>query len=55
MKDCTPVSELSAALGHPSRETVEGLRLWKAFVKLTPSRRSEVLALVERLARVEIS
>jgi hypothetical protein len=29
---------------------VQGLRLWKAFVKLSPSQRSEVLALVENLA-----
>jgi hypothetical protein len=50
MKNRTSVSEISATLGYPSSETVQGLRLWKAFVKLSPSQRSEVLALVENLA-----
>ena len=50
MKNRTSVSEVSATLGYPSSETVQGLRLWKAFVKLSPSQRSEVLALVENLA-----
>ena len=50
MKNRTPVSEVSATLGYPSNETVQGLRLWKAFIKLSPSQRSEVLAWVEDLA-----
>lgn len=50
MKNRISVSELSAGLGYPSSETVEGLRLWKAFIKLSPAQRSEVLALVEELA-----
>jgi hypothetical protein len=50
MKNRTSVSEISATLGYPSSETVQGLRLWKAFIKLSPSQRSEVLALVENLA-----
>ena len=50
MKNRTSASEISAALGFPSSETVQGLRLWKAFIKLSPTQRSEVLALVERLA-----
>ena len=29
---------------------MQGLRLWKAFLKLSPSQRSDVLALVEQLA-----
>ena len=37
-------------LEYPSSETVQGLRLWKAFVKLSPKQRSEVLALIEQLA-----
>ena len=37
-------------LGYPSTETVQGLRLLKAFVKLSPSQRTEVLAWVEHLA-----
>jgi hypothetical protein len=50
MKNRTSTSEVSATLGFPSSETVQGLRLWKAFVRLSPSQRSEVLALVEQLA-----
>jgi len=50
MKNRTTASEVSATLGFPSSETVQGLRLWRAFLKLSPSQRSEVLALVEQLA-----
>jgi len=50
MKNRISVPELSAGLGHPSSETVQGLRLWKAFVRLSPSQRSQVLALIEELA-----
>jgi hypothetical protein len=50
MKNRTSASEVSATLGYPSTETVQGLRLWKAFIKLSPSQRAEVLAWVEHLA-----
>ena len=50
MKNRTSVLELSAGLGHPSSETVQGLRLWKAFIRLSPAQRAQVLALVEELA-----
>jgi hypothetical protein len=50
MKNRTSVSELSEKLGCPSSETIQGLRLLKAFIKLSPSQRSEVVDLVERLA-----
>jgi hypothetical protein len=50
MKNRSSASEVSALLGRPSSETVQGLRLWKAFIKLSPSQRSEVLAWVEDLA-----
>jgi len=50
MKNRTSFSELSKKLGYPSSETIEGLRLLKAFIKLTPSQRTEVIDLVERLA-----
>jgi hypothetical protein len=50
MKNRPSVSEVSAKLGYPSSETAQGLRLWKAFIKLSPSQRSEVLAWVEHLA-----
>jgi hypothetical protein len=50
MKNRISVSELSEKLGYPSSETIEGLRLLKAFIRLSPPQRSEVVDLVERLA-----
>jgi hypothetical protein len=50
MKNPTFVTELHKKLGAPSSETVESLRLLKAFLKLAPRQRSEVIELVERLA-----
>jgi hypothetical protein len=50
MRSPTFVAELHKKLGAPSSETVESLRLLKAFVKLAPSERFEVIELVERLA-----
>ena len=50
MKDPTYVAELQKRLGAPSSETVESLRLLKAFLKLAPSQRFEIIELVERLA-----
>ena len=50
MKNPTFVAELHNRLGAPSSETVESLRLLKAFLKLAPKQRSEVIELVERLA-----
>jgi len=41
---------LHERLGSPSSETVQSLRLLKAFLKLPPSQRAEVIALVQRLA-----
>jgi hypothetical protein len=52
MKNHTSASELSEKLGHPSCETIEGLRLLKAFMKLSPRQRSDVVQLVKRLAAV---
>jgi hypothetical protein len=49
MKNPTYVAELSEKLGYPSSDTIEGLRLLKAFIKLSPLQRSEVVDLVERL------
>ena len=43
-------AELHKELGTPSSETMESLRLLKAFVKLAPEQRFEVIDLVERLA-----
>jgi hypothetical protein len=50
MKNPTFVAELQKRLGAPSSETVESLRLLKAFLKLEPSQRLEIIDLVERLA-----
>ncbi len=50
MKNPTYVSELNAKLGYPSSETIESLRLLKAFMKLSPLQRSEIIDMVERLA-----
>jgi hypothetical protein len=50
MKNPTFAAELRERLGAPSNETVESLRLLKAFNKLAPAQRFEVIDLVERLA-----
>ncbi|MCC8936075.1 MULTISPECIES: hypothetical protein [Bradyrhizobium] len=50
MKNPTYVAELQKKLGAPSSETLESLRLLKAFLRLAPDQRSEVIELVERLA-----
>ena len=51
MKSPTYVAELQKKLGAPSSETVESLRLLKTFLKLPSDQRSEIIELVERLAR----
>ena len=51
MKNPTYVAELQKRLGAPSSETVESLRLLKAFIKLAPDQRTEIVELVERLAQ----
>ena len=50
MKNRTLVSDLREKLGSPSQETLEGLRLLRAFVKLSSRQRCEVIELVERFA-----
>jgi hypothetical protein len=50
MKSPTYVAELQKKLGAPSSETIESLRLLKAFLKLPPDQRSEIIELIERLA-----
>ncbi len=50
MKNRTSVSELNEKLGFPSSETIQCLRLLKAFIKLSPPQRSEIVDLVEQLA-----
>ncbi len=51
MKNPTDVAELQERLGAPSSETVESLRLLKAFIKLAPYQRTEIVEMVERLAQ----
>ncbi len=50
MKNPTFFAELHERLGAPSSEMVEGLRLLRAFVKLSRRQCFEVVELVERLA-----
>jgi hypothetical protein len=50
MKNPTFITELHRKLGAPSSETVESLRLLKAFLQLEPKQRFEVIEFVERLA-----
>jgi hypothetical protein len=50
MKNPGFAPDLRRKLGAPSSETVESLRLLRAFVKLSPRQRSEVIELVECLA-----
>lgn len=50
MKNPTIIAELHNKLGAPSSEAVESLRLLKAFLKLAPSQRFEVIEMVERLS-----
>ena len=50
MKDHIFVAELHKKLDAPLSETVESLRLLKAFLKLDPRQRFEVIKLVEDLA-----
>jgi hypothetical protein len=50
MKRLPSIVELRERLGNPSSETVETVRLLKAFLKLAPRQRFEVVELVEDLA-----
>jgi len=49
MKNPTFIAELHTKLGAPSSEALESLRLLKAFLKLDPGQRIEVIEMVERL------
>ena len=48
MKSPTYVAELHKKLGAPSGETVESLRLLKAYLKIPSDQRFEIIELVER-------
>lgn len=50
MKNPAYVAELHKKLGAPSGETVESLRLLKAYLKIPSDQRFEIIELVERLA-----
>jgi hypothetical protein len=53
MKNSTFIAELHTKLGAPSSEAMESLRLLKAFLKLAPGQRIEVVEMVERLLTSE--
>ena len=55
MKNNVFVVELHKKLGAPPSEAVESLRLLKAFLKLAPRQRLEVVKLVEGLAADSVS
>ena len=50
MKHLPSIAELREKLGTPSSETVEAVRLLKAFLRLAPRQRFEVVELVEQFA-----
>ncbi len=50
MKNRVSVRELHKKLGAPSSQTIESLRLLKAFLKLEPEQRFEVIKFIEYLA-----
>jgi hypothetical protein len=50
MNHPTSMAELHNRLGAPSSEAIECLRLLKAFLRLKPRQRLEIVDLVERLA-----
>jgi hypothetical protein len=50
MKNLNFATELHLKLGVPSGQTVESLRLLRAFLKLAPRQRFEIIRLVEDLA-----
>jgi len=54
MKNVSFASELHLKLGAPTSQTVESLRLLRAFLKLAPRQRFEVIKLIEELATEEL-
>ncbi len=50
MKNLNFAAEVRLKLGAPSGRTIESLRLLRAFLKLEPTQRFEVIRLVEDLA-----
>lgn len=53
MKNPSFAAELHLRLGAPATNTVESLRLLRAFLKLAPRQRFEVIKLVEDLVSGE--
>ena len=53
MKNLNFAAELHLKVGAPASGTVESLRLLRAFLKLAPRQRFEVIKLVEDLATEE--
>lgn len=50
MKNLNFATEVHLKLGAPSGQTIESLRLLRAFLKLAPRQRFEVIKFVEDLA-----
>jgi hypothetical protein len=50
MKNLNFATEVHLKLGAPSSRTIESLRLLRAFLRLEPRQRFEVIKLVEDLA-----
>jgi len=50
MKNLNFATEVHLKLGAPSGQTIESLRLLRAFLKLGPRQRFEIIKLVEDLA-----
>jgi hypothetical protein len=44
------VAELREKLGHPTCETIQLWRLLKAFVRLPPSQRAELIEMIQLVA-----
>lgn len=53
MKNLNFATEVHLKLGAPSSQTIESLRLLRAFLKLEPRQRFQVIKLVEDLAAEE--
>ncbi len=55
MKNLSFATEVHLKLGAPSTHTVESLRLLRAFLKLAPRQRFEVMKLVEDLSAEDVA
>ena len=54
MKNLSFATEMHLKLGAPSSQSIESLRLLRAFMKLERRQRCEIIKLVEDLATEEV-